>query len=149
MAREGNFTTTTQTPDDEISQLYRILDRANEIASNTELDDLLDQMLDLIIEVCGGNAGTLYLLDSEHGELEFKVIRGPNSDQNLIGKRIKTDLGIVGATMGQVQPLVIEDLVNDRVAKVSGSSEGCERYFPSPVTAGRANRCCAGFQLFP
>jgi HD-GYP domain-containing protein (c-di-GMP phosphodiesterase class II) len=118
----AKFTSTTLAPDDEISQLYRILTRANEIASNTELDDLLDQMLDLIIEVCGGNAGTLYLLDSEHGELEFKVIRGSNSDQNLIGKRIKTDLGIVGATMKQSQPLVIEDLIHDpRWQKVSGS----------------------------
>jgi hypothetical protein len=48
---------------DETSQLYHILTRANQIASSTELDDLLDQMLDLIIEVCGGLAGTLYLLD--------------------------------------------------------------------------------------
>ncbi|MCC7190723.1 MAG: hypothetical protein IT312_18470, partial [Anaerolineales bacterium] len=64
--------------DDETSQLYNILTRANQIASNTELDDLLNQMLDLIIEVCGGNAGTLYLLDSEQDELIFKVIRGPN-----------------------------------------------------------------------
>jgi putative nucleotidyltransferase with HDIG domain len=109
---------------DETSQLYHILTRANQIASSTELDDLLDQMLDLIIEVCGGLAGTLYLLDSEREELEFKVIRGPDSDQTLIGKRIKTDMGIVGATMRQSQPLVIEDLVHDsRWQKVSGSSE--------------------------
>src|SRR5512141_762583 len=94
---------------DETTQLYYILSRANQIASNTELDDLLDQMLDLVIEVCGGTAGTLYLLDSENGELEFKVTRGPNSDHSLIGKRIKTDTGIVGATMKQSQPLVIED----------------------------------------
>ena len=109
---------------DETSQLYHILARANQIASNTELDDLLDQMLDLIIEICGGTAGTLYLLDSEHNELEFKVIRGPNSDQSLIGKRINTNVGIAGATMAQSQPLVIEDLVHDsRWKKVSGSSE--------------------------
>jgi putative nucleotidyltransferase with HDIG domain len=108
----------------ETSQLYKILTRANEIASNTELDDLLDQMLDLIIDVCGGGAGTLYLLDSDRNELEFKVIRGPHSDQSLIGKRIKTDMGIVGATMAQSQPLVIEDLNHDpRWQKVSHSSE--------------------------
>jgi len=130
----AKFTSTTPSPDDEISQLYRILSHANEIASNTELDDLLDQMLDLIIEVCGGNAGTLYLLDSEHGELEFKVIRGPNSDQSLIGKRIKTNLGIVGATMKQSQPLVIEDLVHDpRWQKVSGSPEELRNVISIPL----------------
>ena len=120
--------------ENEISQLYHILARANEIASNTELDDLLDQMLDLIIEVCGGIAGTLYLLDQENGELEFKVVRGPNSDQTLIGKRIKTDVGIVGATMAQSQPLVIEDLGNDpRWQKVSGSSEGFRNMISTPL----------------
>lgn len=98
---------------DEASLLYHILSRANELASNTELDDLLDQMLDLIISVCEGNAGTLYLLDSVHDELEIKVVKGPGSDQSLVGRRIKTDQGIVGATMQQAQPVVIEDLPSD------------------------------------
>jgi len=134
MAKESNLTGVAMAPDDETSQLYHILTRANEIASNTELDDLLNQMLDLIIEVCGGNAGTLYLLDSGHDELEFKVIRGPNSDQSLIGKRIKTDVGIVGATMVQAHPLVIEDLVNDpRWQKVAGSSEGLRNVISIPL----------------
>jgi putative nucleotidyltransferase with HDIG domain len=108
---------------DEASLLYHILSRANELASNTELDDLLDQMLDLIISVCEGNAGTLYLLDAEHDELEIKVVKGPGSDQSLVGRRIKTDQGIVGATMLQAQPVVIEDLPNDpRWQRLSGNS---------------------------
>ncbi|MCC6300026.1 MAG: GAF domain-containing protein [Anaerolineales bacterium] len=121
-------------PNDEPSQLYDILARANQIASNTELDDLLNQMLDLIIEVCGGNAGTLYLLDSEQDELEFKVIRGPNSDHSLVGKRIKTNAGIAGATMRQPDPLVIEDLAHEpRWQKVSRSSEGLRNVISTPL----------------
>ncbi len=119
---------------DDTSQLYNILTRANQIASNTELDDLLNQMLDLIIEVCGGNAGTLYLLDSQQDELEFKVIRGPNSDNSLIGRRINTNAGIAGATMSQPEPLVIEDLANDqRWQKVSRSSEGLRNVISAPL----------------
>ncbi|MFN8425599.1 MAG: GAF domain-containing protein [Anaerolineales bacterium] len=119
---------------DETSQLYDILTRANQIASNTELDELLDQMLDLIIEICGGNAGTLYLLDSEQDELIFKVIRGPNSDHSLVGKRIKTNAGIAGATMNQQSPLVIEDLPRDpRWQKVSRSSEGLRNVISTPL----------------
>ena len=38
---------------EEISQLFHILARANQIGSNTELDELLEQMLDLIVSVCG------------------------------------------------------------------------------------------------
>lgn len=134
MAKESKFTSTALATDDETSHLYHILTRANQIASNTELDDLLDQMLDLIIEVCGGNAGTLYLLDAERDELEFKVIRGPNSDQSLIGKRIKTDLGIVGATMKQTQPLVIENLPGDpRWQKIANSSKDLLNVISTPL----------------
>ncbi|HNQ94979.1 MAG TPA: GAF domain-containing protein [Anaerolineales bacterium] len=123
-----------QPTDNETSHLYKILTRANQIASNTELDDLLDQMLDLIIEVCGGDAGTLYLLDSETDELIFKVIRGTNSDHSLIGRRIKTNAGIAGATMAQHDPLVIEDLANDpRWQKVSRSSEGLRNVISTPL----------------
>jgi HD-GYP domain-containing protein (c-di-GMP phosphodiesterase class II) len=106
-------TTAPLSSNDETSLLYHILARANALASNTELDELLDQMLDLIIEVCGGNAGTLYLLDSVRAELEIKVVEGPGSDQSLVGRRIKTDRGIAGATMQSAQPIVIEDLPND------------------------------------
>jgi len=106
-------TTAPLSSNDETSALYHILARANALASNTELDELLDQMLDLIIEVCGGNAGTLYLLDQERDELEIKVVEGPGSDQSLVGRRIKTDRGIAGATMQNAQPIVIEDLAND------------------------------------
>jgi putative nucleotidyltransferase with HDIG domain len=119
---------------DKNSQLYLVLSRANQIASNTELDELLDQMLDLVIEVCEGTAGTLYLLDSENNELVFKVTRGPNSDHSLIGKRIKTDLGIVGATMRQSMPLVIEDLAHDpRWQKLSHSAEGFHNVISIPM----------------
>lgn len=134
MARERRTRKANPAADEETSHIYGILTRANQIASSTELDDLLDQMLDLIIEVCGGDAGTLYLLDAQRGELEFKVVRGPNSDGSLIGTRLKTDLGVVGATMKQSQPLVIEDLSNDpRWQKVRGSSEGLQNVISMPL----------------
>ena len=98
---------------DEASRLYRILARANQIASNTELDELLNQMLDLIILISGASAGTLYLLDDEKDELVFEVIRGRDKGDELQGLRISSDTGIVGATIQQAQPQIIEDLSKD------------------------------------
>jgi hypothetical protein len=49
--------------------LIPILERANQIASTSQLDDLLDQMMDLVIETCQGDAGTLYMLDRQANEL--------------------------------------------------------------------------------
>ena len=127
-------TTAPLVMNDENSQLYYIFARANELASHTELDELLDQMLDLIIEVCGGNAGTLYLLDSERNELEIKVVEGPGSDQTLLGRRIKTDQGIVGATMQTAQPVVIEDLASDpRWQRISTNQQELRNVISLPL----------------
>jgi HD-GYP domain-containing protein (c-di-GMP phosphodiesterase class II) len=98
---------------EETSQLYRILAHANQIASNTELDDLLSEMLDLIVLVCGANAGTLFLLDPMSNELIFKVIRGSGGNHNLLRQRIGADQGIAGATLQGGKAIIVEDLVND------------------------------------
>ncbi|MBM3143976.1 MAG: GAF domain-containing protein [Chloroflexi bacterium] len=98
---------------DVTSQLYRVLARANQIASTTELDDLLREMLDLIITVCGASTGTMYLLDEETNELVFQVVRGNKTDLALIGQRISADKGIVGQTIQKKEAIVVEDLAND------------------------------------
>jgi HD-GYP domain-containing protein (c-di-GMP phosphodiesterase class II) len=93
--------------------LLPILERANEIASNSQLDDLLDRMMDLVIETCHGNAGTLYLLDRLANELVFKVVKGGEASQFLIGKRISVSQGIVGATLQEGKPLWVPDITKD------------------------------------
>ncbi len=94
-------------------ELIAILEQANRIASMTSLDDLLNQMLDLIIEISGGTNGTLYLLDENAGELIFTVVRGNPEDMRLQGRRIKSNLGIVGYTVQVRQPVIIHDLASD------------------------------------
>ena len=98
---------------EETSQLYRVLARANQIASTFELDELLREMLDLIITVCGANTGTMYLLDKETNELIFQVVRSDKADTTLIGQRINADRGVVGETIRNRIAIVVEDLAND------------------------------------
>ena len=93
--------------------LIPILERANEIASTSQLDDLLDRMMDLVIETCRGNAGTLYLLDHQANELVFKVVKGDENSQLLVGKRINVSQGIVGATLRNRKPLWVPDITQD------------------------------------
>ncbi len=97
----------------ETSQLYRVLARANQIASTTELDDLLREMLDLIITVCGANTGTMYLLDKDTNELVFQVVRGDTTESTLIGQRISVNKGIVGESVQKKEAVLVEDLASD------------------------------------
>ena len=101
-------------PPDNISHLYAILERANQIAANTELDDLLDAMLELIITVCGGNAGTLYLHDEITDELIFKVVQGKGTSTNLVGQRISTRKGIAGTAFREGKAIIVEALQRDK-----------------------------------
>jgi HD-GYP domain-containing protein (c-di-GMP phosphodiesterase class II) len=93
--------------------LYTILERANQIASTTELDELLERMLDLIIEVCGATAGTLYLVDRPASQLVFKVVKGDASSQNLLGMRIGLEQGIAGACLRERQPILVDNVAHD------------------------------------
>lgn len=94
--------------------LLPILERANEIASTSQLDDLLDRMLDLIIDTCRGNAGTLYLIDPQANELVFKVVKGDEISRQLVGRRISVTQGIVGATLRDRKPLWVPDITQDK-----------------------------------
>jgi HD-GYP domain-containing protein (c-di-GMP phosphodiesterase class II) len=118
----------------ETDQLYYVLARANQIASSTELDELLDQMLDLIILICGGNAGTLYLIDKTTKELVFTVVKGDEESQRLVNQRMPIKSGIVGAAVQQITPLVVDDLATDpRWFHPEGSSANLKNTIAVPL----------------
>ena len=113
LRRKRDFKTGPLRAVDETSQLYRVLARANQIASTTELDELLREMLDLIITVCGANTGTMYLLDDETNELVFQLVRGEKTNLALIGQRLSAEKGIVGQTVQRRKAIIVKDLSKD------------------------------------
>ncbi|RME07182.1 MAG: GAF domain-containing protein [Anaerolineae bacterium] len=112
MSRSEPYPPTDPTAVD-VQQVLDVMSRANEISSTTESQELLEQMLDLIIEVCGADTGTMYLLDAERHELSFQLVRGQVREASLTGMRIPEDEGIVGAAVQQRRPVVVEDLASD------------------------------------
>ncbi len=94
-------------------EILHILERANHIASTTELDELLDQMLDLIIDVCGAEGGILYLLDDTTNTLSFEVVKGENMRPNLTGNSSTTGTGLAGATVWSQQPILVKSGYSD------------------------------------
>ncbi len=90
-----------------------IISRANQIAASTELDDLLDKMLDLLIEVTSAEAGTLYLYDEAHHELVFKVVKGSEDSQRLVGQHIGIERGVAGHVFTLGKPLFINDVATN------------------------------------
>lgn len=90
-----------------------VIQRANTIAAQTELDDLLDAMLALLIEVTHASTGTLYLYDAADQTLEFKVVHGNAASVALVGTRIAAQRGIAGVALAQRSALFIPDVRAD------------------------------------
>lgn len=90
-----------------------VISRANQIATSTELDDLLDQMLDLLIAVTEAEAGTLYLYEPASHELVFKVVKGSPASARLVGARLPADRGVAGYVLGRGDPVFITDVASD------------------------------------
>jgi HD-GYP domain-containing protein (c-di-GMP phosphodiesterase class II) len=93
--------------------MLEVLERANQIASTGGWETLMDQMVQLMIEIAGGDAGVLYLFDQEAEELIFAIVKDALVGQNLVGLRIKQDQGIVGASVTTGEPIIVHHLLQD------------------------------------
>ena len=90
-----------------------VISRANQIAASTELDDLLDKMLGLLIAVTGAEAGTLYLYEEASHELVFKVVKGSEHSHRLVGTRIGAKRGVAGHVFNLGRPLFIPNVATN------------------------------------
>lgn len=79
-----------------------------EVGSGTDLDKLLDSLMDTVISAMKVEAGSLLLLNEEKGILEFKVAKGAKSEQI---KKFKFRLGegVVGWVAEKGIPKIIPD----------------------------------------
>ncbi|HSH05086.1 MAG TPA: GAF domain-containing protein [Anaerolineae bacterium] len=94
----------------------RQLETLNQVTRsiNTILDPstLLDLILDKAIEMLEVEAGSFLLMHDDTNELEFKVVRGPVSDE-LIGRRLPTGAGLAGSVAQSGKAVIVNDVMQD------------------------------------
>jgi HD-GYP domain-containing protein (c-di-GMP phosphodiesterase class II) len=89
--------------------LIPLLERANHIASISDLNDLLEQTLALLVEVSAAKAGALYLLDETAQTLIFKA-----GDSRPFGVRLALARSLAGQALRQRHPFHSEGLTRRR-----------------------------------
>ncbi|MFL7811354.1 MAG: GAF domain-containing protein [Anaerolineae bacterium] len=95
-------------------QRFQVLQRiSQQLVSELDIDRLLRSILAAAIEVTEAQAGTLYLLDEETDELEFRVVVGGGGEQ-LVGRRMGRDQGIAGWVLGHQQAVIVDDTLRDK-----------------------------------
>ncbi len=102
------------------------------LTSTIELESLLELILDKAMELLNTEAGTFMIAVPDTGELEFKVVRGPASE-NLMGTRLPVGTGLAG-TAAQTGHTVIVNGVQDDERWFANVDEGSEYESQSILT---------------
>ncbi|HBX70425.1 MAG TPA: hypothetical protein DEH25_13865 [Chloroflexi bacterium] len=91
----------------------RQLSLLNEVGRNLtsvlDLPSLLDQILASAIEILNCEAGTLFLVEEETGELVFEVVKGPVAGE-LVGRRLPPGTGHVGRSVDSGSPAIVNEV---------------------------------------
>jgi signal transduction histidine kinase len=89
-------------------QLTLLNDVARNLTSTLDLNHLLNQILENAVEIIGCEAGTLFLVDGDTGELIFEVVKGPVAEE-LQGKRLPARTGHVGRSVETGLPAIVNE----------------------------------------
>jgi signal transduction histidine kinase len=101
-------------------QLGLINEIGRTLTSTLDLPNLLTQVLDNAVEIINCEAGTLFLVDEDSGELIFEVVTGPVADE-LIGQRLAPGTGHVGQAVNTAQPAIVNQV--NRTAEWSSNPD--------------------------
>ncbi len=95
-----------------IRALSALQELIQHMTPDTNLIELLDDMLASTLAVLGVSDGSLLLLDEDSSELVFVVVRGEARDR-LTSYRLPPGKGIAGWVVDNKNPLVVQDVSND------------------------------------
>lgn len=97
---------------DRAQQLEIINEVTLTLAATTNLEQLLNVIVDKAIELLDTEAGTFMLSLEDTGELEFRVVRGPSSEE-LLGKRLPIGTGLAGRVAQSGRPEIVNRVQED------------------------------------
>ncbi len=86
-------------------QLSTLNEITRQLTSTLELGPLLQNILENAVGILRCEAGSLFLVDEQTGELVFRVTVGPVAS-NLVGQRLPPGTGIVGRAVETRSPMI-------------------------------------------
>ena len=95
-----------------IDNLTLLCLRGQELSSISDLDSLLNRILETALEICNAEAASILVLDKSTNELFFKATVGEKA--NHVKKfRLKADKGIAGWVAENKRPAIVNDILSD------------------------------------
>jgi two-component system, sporulation sensor kinase E len=104
------------------------------IGSFSGIHEMLDYALGKVLEVVQTEAGSVYLLDEERGELTLAVHRGLSPAACRDFDRLKLGEGLSGRVAISSTPIVLRNLKDDpRLTRMSARAEGFQAFASVPL----------------
>jgi signal transduction histidine kinase len=98
-----------QETDQRARQLATLNEIGQSLTSTLELKPLLNKILSSAAHILDCEAGSLFLMDEQTGELVFEVVIGPVAD-DLLGKRLPPGKGVVGRAVDTHRSIIANDV---------------------------------------
>ena len=102
-------------------QLSTLNEITRQLTGTLELEPLLQYMLESAVSILNCEAGSLFLIDEQTGDLVFKVTVGPVA-ANLVGQRLPPGSGIVGRAV-ELRGPVIENEAQQSPTRFSATDQ--------------------------
>src|SRR5215208_6748333 len=102
-------------------QLATLNEITRQITSTLDQEPLLRNILENAVSILNCEAGTLFLMDEQTGDLVFRVTAGPVAG-NLLGQRLPAGTGVVGRAV-QTRAPVIENDGQRSISRFDGSDK--------------------------
>ena len=97
-----------QETEERARQLATLNEITRQLTSTLEQEPLLHNILDNAVKILNCEAGTLFMMDDQTGDLIFRVTIGPVAG-NLLGQRIPAGTGVVGRAVQTRTPVIEND----------------------------------------
>jgi len=102
------------------------------------LDEMLEHALTKVLEVVQTDAGGIYLLDEDKGELDLVVHRGMSEAVWRDFDRLKLGEGLSGRVALQGEPIVVRNLADDpRLTRMAARQVGFRAFASVPLRSNR------------
>ena len=117
-------------------QIEALFNIGTTVSQTLNLQELLDSVLERLLAVMEIEAGGIFLLDKQTGELVLRVHRGTSAEFVRKVEGLRVGEGFTGRAILSEKPYVVEDVAGDpRLARMGAKGEGLQSLAAVPIMA--------------
>jgi diguanylate cyclase (GGDEF)-like protein/PAS domain S-box-containing protein len=126
-------------------QIETLFNIGTTVSQTLNLQELLDSVLERVLAVMEIEAGGIFLLDKQTGDLVLRAHRGTSAEFVSKVEGLRVGEGFTGRAILSKKPYVVEDVADDpRLARMGAKGEGLQSFATVPIMSKERVRGLVG-----